>query len=400
MILAPKHPREEEINKEIESYNILDSLPERDYDDIVVLAAEICGVPMSFISLLHKDRQWFKSSYGIEVTEGPKAQAFCSHTILSDESLMEVSDATEDERFHDNPYVTGDLHLRFYAGVQLDSGNGLPLGTICVIDQEPKELNEEQKKSLKALANQVMNLLKLRKKEEELKEYVEKLEERNSHLESFAYVAAHDLKAPLRNIADIVKMFKKDYSAGIDDEGNMMLGFIETSADKLKLLVDGLLDYSRSETILSEQKSTISKQQIQNDLDSFFAGEKQVTLTVKSTLKEVKINKTAIDQILINLVSNAIKYSDKEETKIDISVTESPTLYSFSVKDNGAGIPAKKIDTIFNLFATVAPKDKFGKTGNGIGLATVKKIVEKLNGTVSVSSEEGKGSTFTFSISK
>ena len=164
MIAPNNHINEAERLRELESYNILDSLPESDYDDLTKLAAEICGTPIALISLVDKDRQWFKSRYGLDAPETPRELAFCAHAINDAENTLLVNDARKDERFYDNPLVTGDPNVIFYAGVPLKSEAGLPLGTLCVIDNKPNGLNKGQKESLRILSKQVMNLLVLRKK--------------------------------------------------------------------------------------------------------------------------------------------------------------------------------------------------------------------------------------------
>lgn len=145
--------------KELHSLNILDTLPDKVFDNITQLAANICNVPICLISFVDNDRQWFKSRYGLNVPETSRAISFCGHTINEASKIMEVSDASKDIRFKDNPLVTGELNLRFYAGAPLVSESGSALGTICVIDKSPKKLSKTQKESLKLLSIQVMSLL-------------------------------------------------------------------------------------------------------------------------------------------------------------------------------------------------------------------------------------------------
>lgn len=154
---------EKERLKVLEEYQILDTLPEDLYDDITKIASQICGTPISLISLIDDKRQWFKSHHGLDVSETPKEVAFCAHAINEPDKILEVPDAFEDERFHDNPLAVGDPHVRFYAGAPLTTSDGHTLGTLCVIDHEKKRLTSEQKKTLWALSRQVVALLELRK---------------------------------------------------------------------------------------------------------------------------------------------------------------------------------------------------------------------------------------------
>lgn len=179
-----------------------------------------------------------------------------------------------------------------------------------------------------------------------------------------------------------------------------MLEFIESSSDKLRGLVDGLLAFSRSENLLKEQKSWIDLEALTNDIADLFSYENDLKISLISSLNEIYGSRIAIDQILINLVANAIKYNDKNSVEIEIGISKDNTTYEIYVQDNGLGIAKEYQEKIFKIFEVVAEKDKFGQTGNGIGLATVKKIVKKMGGTIRVESEVGKGSKFIFTLEK
>jgi signal transduction histidine kinase/PAS domain-containing protein/ActR/RegA family two-component response regulator len=142
-------------------YEILDSDDEEDFDEIVRLAAEFFNVPMSLISFVDETRQWFKSKHGTQLRQTPIDQSFCRHTIAGDSMI--VNDATRDPRFRDNPLVTGAPHLRFYAGATLTTPEGAPLGTICILDDKPRDMSEADMAALKALSRQVTTLLELKR---------------------------------------------------------------------------------------------------------------------------------------------------------------------------------------------------------------------------------------------
>lgn len=171
---------EQERLEALKAYQILDTLPEKEFDDIVDLASTLCGTPISLISLLDSQRQWFKARTGLESTETPIEIAFCRHAIQRPQEVMVVNDTLQDERFKHNPLVTGDLHFRFYAGAPLLSAEGHPLGTLCIIDKSPRELTEDQQRILQVLARKVMERLELRKQalqqQKELKEAEGQLE--------------------------------------------------------------------------------------------------------------------------------------------------------------------------------------------------------------------------------
>ncbi len=147
----------------LDSYNILDTLPEQDYDAITQLAAYICQTPVALISFVDNERQWFKSHFGIDQTETTREVAFCAHNILDPYGPMVIEDARSDPRFADNPLVTGDPHVVFYAGMPLVDSQGFALGSLCVIDRQARQLSDEQIAALGLLSRQVVSLLDLRK---------------------------------------------------------------------------------------------------------------------------------------------------------------------------------------------------------------------------------------------
>ncbi|MDO3626826.1 PAS domain S-box protein [Mucilaginibacter sp. BT774] len=146
----------------LESYNILDTLPEKEYDAITRLASYICKVPISLITFIDLDRQWFKSKVGIDDEETLRSDAFCNHTILSND-ILEIKDTLKSDVFRDNAYVKNEPHIRFYAGAPLIDPNGYRLGSLCVVDQVPRELTDDQRDALRILASEVMSQLILRR---------------------------------------------------------------------------------------------------------------------------------------------------------------------------------------------------------------------------------------------
>ena len=162
MIFSGLPSNEELRQQELESLELLDTPPEKEFDDIIELAAQICNCPVSFLSLLDKDRQWFKAVKGLDAAETRRDISFCSHTILQEE-VMVVEDALLDARFADSPLVTGETKMRFYAGTPVYSPSGQPLGAVCVVDHKPNTLSAAQRQSLVLMAKQVTHLLTLRK---------------------------------------------------------------------------------------------------------------------------------------------------------------------------------------------------------------------------------------------
>ncbi|MFX0541919.1 sensor histidine kinase [Roseovarius sp. S4756] len=159
---ALKHPQQDKRLELLQSYEILDTDREADFDDIAQLASQICGTAISVVNLIDADRQWFKAEVGLGVREAPLATSICSHVIL-EEDFVEIPDTLHDPRMVDNPLCTGTPGLRFYAGALLKSDDGLPLGTLCVLDYQPRELTPLQRDTLRVLARQVMAQLDMRR---------------------------------------------------------------------------------------------------------------------------------------------------------------------------------------------------------------------------------------------
>jgi PAS domain-containing protein len=176
-MITPEIPaNEQERLQALYEYDILDALPEKDFDYLTTIASQICDTPISLITLIDSSRQWFMSHHGIGIRETDKQFSFCAHAINTPHKIMVVPDARFDERFADNPFVTDEPKVVFYAGVPLVTERGFALGTLCIIDNKPRTLSDQQYEALHALSNQVVRLLELRKNIKELSEMKEALE--------------------------------------------------------------------------------------------------------------------------------------------------------------------------------------------------------------------------------
>lgn len=398
---TPEIPLNEESRlKALKEYSILDTLPQKEYDDITQLASQICGTSISTISLIDEKRQWFKSKVGLSVDSTPKEVSFCGHAIVDPDNIFTVKDSRLDSRFSDNPLVVGEPHVIFYTGVPLVSPEGFALGTLCVIDDKPKELNDQQLKTLKALSNQVVSLFELRKSKMMLERLTNDLESRNSALEKFARVAAHDIKSPLNNISSLTEILLHQYSNDLDDDAQMMMRMLDTSSQTLRELVDGILEHSKSDHILTETRTIFNLGKLVDQCIELLNNRQEYQITRDFGEVLIAVNKVGLQQILLNLIGNSIKYNDKPKVVISINFAEDEEYYKFQVHDNGLGIEEKNLSKIFDIFEVVNNQDRFGKKGTGIGLSTVKKLVEGLGGQMNVNSKVGEGTVFSFTIAK
>lgn len=169
MIAPPKHPREQERLQSLYAHQIMHTGADQSFDDLVQLVSHICGMPIALVSFIDKDYQWFKARVGMDLMQTNRDVSFCGHAICAEDTFV-VEDAIKDERFHDNPLVTEDDGIRFYAGAKVVDDKGLPLGTLCVIDNKPRQFSAEQQQQLEQLANQAGRQLTLHRILHELSE--------------------------------------------------------------------------------------------------------------------------------------------------------------------------------------------------------------------------------------
>ncbi|MDY8137911.1 GAF domain-containing sensor histidine kinase [Aquimarina sp. 2201CG5-10] len=399
-MIAPFLPQnEKERQAAVEKYQLLDTLPEESYDNITSLMSYICDAPISLITLLDKDRNFLKSHHGIPFNESPREISFCGHAINGDDAITIIKDAREDERFIGNPLVTEHQAI-FYAGAPLIDSDGYKLGTLCVYDNKPRQLTDKQKEALLSMSKQVVNLFEQRYQNLKLEKLGDKLKKRNEDLQKFASVVSHDLKSPLANIISLTELLEDDIKDSITDESLQYLQYLKTSSYSLKEYIDGILKFYKSEDSLKQEKVIVYFDSLIKELEVMTNTERNVIFRNSTAVGEFITNRSALMQILINLVTNAIKYNSKPEVLIDITLNDQDVYYEFIVKDNGDGIPKPYLDKVFDLFTVVGVEDRDGNLGTGIGLAVVKKIVDSLGGKISVSSVLGEGSTFTFTVAK
>lgn len=393
MIAPPPLENEVERLKELKEYSILDTLPEKEYDDITFMASQICGTPISLVSLVDNKRQWFKSNKGLNVQQTKKEHSFCGHAIADPERIFYITDARKDQRFNDNPLVTGYPYIVFYAGVPLVNHKGFALGTLCVIDNQPRELNENQLEALKSLSNIVIKLFETRKELISSRYKNFELKARNKTLNEFVRIAAHDIRAPMNSIISLTELFELTNPKGLDKESRHILSQIRKSAETLNELITGILKLSKDSSALSREREEVMMKTVVQDVielvDAVRVAKWELEMEDNFV---VYLNKVALEQIFINLFSNAIKYNDKKTPRIRIQASQIKDELIICVSDNGPGIPASDREKIFNLFQRLSVKGD--EKGTGIGLATVKSLVVGMGGDVSIQEASEGGTEF------
>ena len=404
---APLPENEKERLRALYDYGVLDTGAEEAFDDLTLLASQICETPIALVSLIDEDRQWFKSKVGVDAEQTSRDIAFCAHAILEEETLV-VSDASKDERFSQNDLVVGDPNIRFYAGTPLRTPSNLHVGTLCVIDRVPRELTEAQLRSLEALGRQVVSQLELRTQVallgqkndllEELRrindEVNRDIQERNAELEQFAHIASHDLKAPLRGIANLVDWIGEDLAeAGIvlPDHIAEHRADISSQIARMDRLLTGILDFARAGKVQGDGEHIVVSQFVENTIK--LASVPSSFEVVHSTQSLTMIaNASALQRVLLNLLTNAIKHHDRDDGKVSIQFERIGDTVRFLVTDDGPGIPSEHHERIFGMFERL--QSSRVSEGSGIGLSTVRRLAKTYGGEVSIHSDGGRGTTF------
>ncbi|MGB1201568.1 MAG: response regulator [Cognaticolwellia aestuarii] len=409
---------EDEISrlKDLYEYDILDTEAEKVFDDLTKLAADICETPISLISLVDPTRQWFKSKYGIEVNETERDIAFCSHAILQ-KQIFEIQNTLIDKRFHDNPLVTNEPNIRFYAGAPLLTPRGNAIGTLCVISDEPKKLDEKQVNALTILGKEVVTQLELKLHNKKLANALKSQQAQNqeliklkeeadvaSHLKSkFLANMTHELRTPLHGILNLAEFGLAETTLSDKDSS---LTNILNSARYLSNIVNDILDFSKIEAnkLEIEHISFDLKEVVNHVVKPHLkqATKKGIKLSLfidPKSAATLQGDPIRISQILNNLCSNAIKFTKQGKVEVNVNVKEvaknSQTI-EFEVIDTGVGIDESVQNNLFKEFhqADISTSRQYG--GTGLGLTICVRLSELMNGKIHFTSTKGKGSRFTY----
>jgi signal transduction histidine kinase len=367
------------------SYDVLDTVEEASFDAICNLASTICETPIALISLLDRKRQWFKSVVGLDTRETERECSICAHAILEDDMLV-IDDLQSDERTCDNRLVIRAPKMRFYAGEPLHAFNGLPLGTLCVIDQRPRSLETDMKDALRILARQVEALLEVQRLNAELLRV-------NTVREKLAQFVAHDLSSPLTAISLVAhELQSKSGEPRLRDIGAELVA----AAESMQVMISDLRDSSigRSGTLAPRYQETNLSDIVDAVAHSMRPQIRKHGLELRidapSEVLTVDVDPALLHRLLQNLLVNATHHAQMR-VGIGNDVVDDEWV-ALHVDDDGIGIPDERKEPIFDLYAR-APSQR-GDAARGIGLAFCRAVAEAHGGTIEVRDRAPRGSRF------
>jgi signal transduction histidine kinase len=370
--------REEKRLAALQATELLDSLPETAFDEIVQLASMICGTPMALISLVDENRQWFKSRYGMDAAETPREFAFCAHAIQQPDQMFVVNDAHEDPRFAGNPLVTSGPNIRFYAGAPLVTPEGDALGTLCVLDRVPRRLNAAQLRALDGLKHQVQSQIELRRhakslraQEAVIRSQLDELRRLQSLKDDLVSMIVHDLRNPLSAVLGFVDLVHDLGRRSLPAELYEYLGKAKQAGVELNERVTGLLEVRLLEHgELRIKPERVSLRELVREAASTIeaeAGRRNVPIEISGDEVTVHVDRKLVRRALENLLTNALKYTD-HQTPITVSTAVLQNGVAIEVADCGLGVPDAYKSSLFEKFGSIEARRGDARRGIGLGL--------------------------------
>jgi signal transduction histidine kinase len=366
---------------ELRELEVLDGATTPALESIVHLASRNFKTPIALVSLVDADRQWFLAKEGLAAKETSRDIAFCHHAIFSDEPLI-VEDALQDPRFAENPLVTGDLNIRFYAGAPIILSSGHRMGTLCVIDHEPRHLSDAEVTDLRHYATIVRDLLESRQNERRLQALIKASLDDKRNDDHFLGRIVHDLRTPLGQIMGFSELIQREAFSPLGlDEYATYISIIRESGGHMLNLID--------EILAVEQAKLLAK--IVYAFTSQAAGRKQKISFIDQTDGiETAIDPLALRRLMNNIISNACKYAGTGAT-IVVALSHIPNEDEFCIKvlDDGPGIPEAVLSQIGTPF--LEGDGKPGASVSGLGLSNVAKLAAAMGCDLLVTNQPNGG---------
>ncbi|MGH1342870.1 MAG: sensor histidine kinase [Nannocystales bacterium] len=385
---APVPKNESERLRRLRRYGILDTPPTPRFDRIVRLAGRLLDCPIALVSLVDEHRQWFKARVGLDASQTPRADAFCAHTIMGEDVLV-VTDAATDPRFADNPLVMGDPDIRFYAGAPLIVGGGLAMGTLCVIDRKPRELDEAGRAVLADLAQMVVDAMEHHRHAATRVQAHLELASAHDELRAISDAISRDVRAPLRQLGALLELFESDHRATLSEGAILELEEVRRVRARADEAIRGMTELARLPRDRKLECEDVNVAPILRELtETMRAFYPEMTLLCDLPERPVTANEPLLRQLLQHLVDNGFKHGGRN-VRVEFSFDDVRT--RISVLDDGPGISAVHNQMIFEPFRRLVPDSV---PGTGVGLTVVKRIVEAHRGSVFVEPDRIGGSAF------
>lgn len=360
----------------IAEYGVLDE-PQGDLQGLVQLAARVCGVPTAVINIIDDRFQHQIASVGFAAAVCSREDSMCA-VIFQTPGHTVVPDAREDDRFRDNPFVTGVIaNVRFYASSPLITPSGIPIGTLCVFDEQTGELSQEDSDALALLAHQIVDVLELRRMTREL-------EQSNEQLETFAGQISHDLRNPLTALSGFIEIAADSPELENAPEAAAALARAESAADRMAAMISDLLDYARLGGSTPRHDDVDLEEVARAVLDDLDVALRNSSATViVDAGVHLSGDTTLLHTLLQNLVANAVKFSRASgvDPRIELSGHPIEGGWRITVDDNGPGVPEEQRERVFDLMERGTAR---GVPGLGIGLSTCRRIVESMGGRIGI----------------
>jgi signal transduction histidine kinase len=378
----------------LREFDVVNTAPEQEYDDIVTLAAQICSIGTAHVSLIDSERQWLKAQIGLGVQNLDRNLAFCAHTILQDDIFV-VPDASKDSRFHDHPMVISESDgIRFYAGLPLTTSEGYNLGALCVIDTKPRELTLDQVNSLRILSKQVIKQLELRKANKTLNVQSQRLQDKDEINKRLLFIIGHDVRSPLASLKGLMGLVKDGTLTST--EFQEMISQIMSTLSSADRLLNDLLQWAASHQEKGTTNEEIDLQKLAESISNSFSIEfSRKQNRIKNLIlgqSSIIFDKNILLFVLRNLLLNANKFT--EEGFITIEVSKGLGSIKLSVSDTGQGMSAEQMLKLFNWENRSSTLGTKGEKGSGLALLLCQDLLRKNGGDLFVESKIGKGSTF------